>query len=200
MGAVLSQRTTNTMAAHGKTGLLVIDLQNDYYPGGKFELHNVEQASSNAARLLQAFRAKDLPCFHVRHEAADPALGFFLPGTPGADFHEQVKPQEGEAVVTKTEINSFKGTDLEAKIKAAGVDNLVVCGAMTHMCIDSGVRAASDLGFKCVVPGDACATRDAQFQDTTVKASDVHTAYLAALNFAFAKVVSTDDILKTVST
>jgi nicotinamidase-related amidase len=77
-------------ATQGKTGLLVIDLQNDYYPGGKFELHNVDQASNNAARLLAAFREKGLPRFHVRHEAADPALGFFLPGTPGADFHQQV--------------------------------------------------------------------------------------------------------------
>jgi nicotinamidase-related amidase len=78
------------MAAQGKTALVVIDLQNDYFPGGKQPLHEVDAAAQNASRLLHAFREKGLPRFHVRHEASHPAVGFFLPGTPGAEIHETV--------------------------------------------------------------------------------------------------------------
>ncbi len=72
-----------------KTALLLIDIQNDYFPEGKVPLHQVHQTADNAAKLLSAFRAKGWPVFHVRHEAAHPSVGFFLPGTPGAEIHEK---------------------------------------------------------------------------------------------------------------
>ncbi len=193
------------------TGLLIIDIQNDYFPGGKLALHQIEEKADNCAKLLAAAREKGVPVFHVRHEAASPSLGFFLPGTHGAEIHDkvwsiitiisiisrsslcghhqiipdlsvcanghptQVKPIEGETVVTKTEINSYKGTNLQSKLNEAGVrtpffiqipsglffliylhtqvENLVICGAMTHMCIDAGVRWEREIKKRGAFPG-----------------------------------------------
>ncbi|KAL6066974.1 Cysteine hydrolase [Balamuthia mandrillaris] len=178
-----------------KTALVVVDIQNDYFPGGKMTLHNMEQATENAAKLLHSFRQKGLPRFLVRHEAASPELGFMLPGSEGAELHEKVKPQEGDVIITKKQISSFNGTELDAKLKEAGVENLVVCGAMSHMCIDGTVRAAADLGYKCTLIEDACATRDVQYKDKVVPAEDVQAAYLAALGFAYAEIQNADDYL-----
>src|SRR5215510_6628305 len=76
-----------------------------------------------------------------------------------------------------------------------GVDEVVICGAMSHMCVDAGTRAASDLGYRCVVVHDACATHDQKFADRLVPAADVHAAFMAALGFGYAKLVSTEEYL-----
>lgn len=107
-----------------------------------------------------------------------------------------VAPSEGEATVTKSNINGFLGTDLKAILDAQGVTNLVVVGAMSHMCIDALVRAVSDLGYAVTVVHDAVATRDLDFGGRTVSAADVHASFMASLAFAYANVVSTDDFLK----
>ncbi|HSV93118.1 MAG TPA: cysteine hydrolase family protein [Desulfobacterales bacterium] len=176
-------------------GLILVDLQNDYFPGGRMELEAVEAAAGRAAQLLRQFRDRALPVFHVRHVADRPGATFFLPGTPGADIHATVAPAPGEAVVVKHFPNSFRDTDLLERLRGAGVAEVTICGAMSHMCIDATARAAADLGFTCRVAHDACATRALAFGAVTVPAAQVHAAYMAALSAAYAQVLATAELL-----
>ena len=95
----------------------------------------------------------------------------------------------------KHHVNSFRETDLKAIRDRHGVEEVVICGAMSHMCVDAGTRAASDLGYRCVVVHDACATRDQEFDGAVVPAAQVHAAFMAALKFGYAKAVSTEEYL-----
>lgn len=176
--------------------LLIVDLQNDYFPGGRMELAGIEAAAANAARILQRFRDRSLPIVHVRHIAAHSGATFFLPGTPGSEIHAVVAPLPGEPVIIKHFPNSFRETDLLTRLQQAGVGELTICGAMSHMCIDATTRAACDLGFACRVAHDACATRSLAFESGEVPAAQVHAAFMAALAAAYARVTSTADVLK----
>jgi nicotinamidase-related amidase len=173
--------------------LLLIDVQNDYFPGGAYALAGIEAASANAAALLKHFRDAGLPLIHVRHEFASAEAPFFRPGTPGADIHASLAPLAGETVITKNAVNAFHGTDLKTRLDALGADELVIAGAMSHMCIEGATRAAADLGYKCRVIHDACATRDQEFGDATIPAAHVHATAMSALAFAYAKVESLAD-------
>jgi nicotinamidase-related amidase len=175
--------------------LLLVDLQNDYFPGGNMELVGIDEAAANAQILLNKFRKEKLPAIHVQHLSAHPGATFFLPETDGARINLRVTPREDEIVVVKNFPNSFRGTSLLEILKKQKSDNLVICGAMSHMCIDATTRAAFDLGFTCTVADDACATKDLSFKSTTIKASDVHASFMAALSFPYAKVISTAEVI-----
>ena len=179
------------------TALIIVDIQNDYFPNGKMELSKPELAAANAAKVLDWFRknTKD-SVYHVQHIASDHALGFFLPDTTGAEIHKTVLPLENETVVTKSFANSFLETGLESKLRENGVTKVVIVGMMTHMCIDATVRAAVDLGFEAVLIEDACATRDLSYGNKTVPAEQVHYAFVSALNGMYANVTSTDAFLQ----
>lgn len=174
--------------------LLLIDIQNDYFPGGAMELAGSPQAGIQAGKLLAAFRQKSLPVIHVQHVSTRPGATFFLPDTPGVRIHESVAPLEDETVLQKNFPNSFRETPLLAHLRSIDVTQLVIAGMMTQMCIDTSTRAAADLGFQCVLAHDACATKALSFGGATVSAADVQTAFLAALNGLFARVLSADDI------
>jgi nicotinamidase-related amidase len=177
------------------SGLLLVDLQNDYFPGGLMELVGIQKAAANAQRLLSHYREKQWPVIHVQHLAMRPGSGFFLPGTQGADIHVMLAPREEEDVVRKHYPNSFRETLLGDVLQLKHISRLVICGAMSHMCIDATTRAAFDLGFDCTVAEDACATRDLFFGGRTIPATDVHGAFMAALSSPYANVVSTRGIL-----
>jgi nicotinamidase-related amidase len=170
--------------------LLLIDLQNDYFPGGRFELVGIDAVSQAAAKLLDRFRSQRLPLVHVRHIFADPAAPFFAPNTPGIEIHAAVAPVAGETIITKQFVNSFQQTDLKATLDAQGVDSLLICGAMSQMCVEGTTRAAADLGYRCQVIHDACATRDQEFGGRRISAADVHGTAMSALGFAYANVLS----------
>ena len=178
------------------TALVIIDIQNDYFPGGAMELEGSDAAGTKAGAALAAFRAKKLPVFHVRHLSVRPGATFFIPGTPGAEIHPSVAPAAGEAVIEKNFPNSFRATGLKQRLDDAGIKHLVVAGMMTQMCVDSSVRAAADLGYRVTLLSDACATRAQSFGGERVPAAQVQTAFLAALNGLFAKVQPTDEFLK----
>lgn len=176
--------------------LVIVDLQNDYFPGGIMKLADIEDAADNARMLLSEFRKKDLNIIHVQHISIPPNAFFFLPGSDGAKINDIVAPQEGEAIVVKNYPNSFRDTSLFEILKNAHIEDLVICGAMSHMCIDATTRAAFDLGFNCIVAEDACATMDLFFNNKMIEASEVHASFMAALSFPYAKVVSTKEIIK----
>ena len=179
------------------TALIIVDIQNDYFPNGKMELVNPDKAAANATKVLEWFRQnKNDNIFHVQHIAADPALGFFLPDTEGAEIHETVQPLENENIIIKHFPNSFLKTDLASKLKEKGITKVMVVGMMTHMCIDATVRAAVDLGYETTLIEDACATRDLSYQDKVVPAEQVHYAFVGALNGMYANVISTEDFLQ----
>jgi nicotinamidase-related amidase len=176
------------------TALVIIDIQNDYFPGGAMELEGAEAAGSHAGKALAQFRAKGEPIIHVRHLSVRPGATFFLPNTRGAEIHAAVKPQDDETVIEKNFPNSFRNTPLQAELERRGIKNLVVAGMMTHMCVDATVRHAADLGYKVTLIGDACATRAQTYGGETVPARHVHAAFLAALNGFYAKVVTSHDL------
>lgn len=171
-----------------KRALVVVDMQNDYFPGGKMALVGVEAAGEKGYKLLKKFRDNDWPVFHIQHLSIQPGATFFLPDSDGAEIHSLVSPQEGEKVIRKHFPNSFRGTPLLDEIRKGEVQQLVVCGAMSHMCIDTTVRAAFDLELNTVVVADACATRDLVYDGQTIAAAQVHGSYMAALAAVFAEV------------
>jgi len=182
-----------------KTALIVIDLQNDYFKGGKWELEGIEAAATNAAKLLKNFRVKGLPVIHVRHEFPTENAPFFVPNSDGAKIHLSVHEAEGEPVALKHQINSFRDTNLKEILDKLKVDNVLICGAMSHMCIDAAARAANDFGYNCAVAHDACATLELEFNGVTVPANQVHAAFMAALSFAYANVATTDELLSEIN-
>jgi nicotinamidase-related amidase len=176
--------------------LIMVDLQNDYFAGGIMQLAGIEDAAENARILLSEFRKTKSTIIHVQHISIPPNAFFFLPGTDGAKINGRVAPQDGEEVVVKNYPNSFRDTPLLEILKNMHIDDLVICGAMSHMCIDATTRAAFDLGFNCIVAENACATMDLFFNNRIIKASEVHASFMAALSFLYAKVVLTSDIIK----
>jgi len=171
-----------------KPALIIIDIQNDYFPGGRMELEGSPEASLQAAKLLDAFRLTGLPLVHVQHVSNRPGASFFLPGTEGVNIHASVAPRSGETVLQKHFPNSFRETRLLEDLRAVGADHLVIAGMMTHMCVDASTRAAFDLGFSCSLAHDACATRALVFGGERVPAAQVHAAFAAALSGLYAKV------------
>ena len=178
-----------------KRALVLIDIQNDYFPGGRWPLDGIETAADNAARLLASSRDCGDLVVHVRHEFLSADAPCFTPGSDGAQIHSKVRVIDGEAVVLKHHVNSFRETELKSILDRNGVEDIVICGAMSHMCVDAGTRAASDLGYRCEVVHDACATRAQEFEGTTVPAAQVHAAFMAALQFGYAKLVGTEQYL-----
>lgn len=175
--------------------LIVVDVQNDYFENGAMELVGPLPASENVKLLLEKFRAEHLPVIHIHHLGVGPDATFFLPGTEGAEIHANVRPLAGEKVIMKYYPNSFRDTDLLEHLQGLNIQDLVITGMMTHMCIDATTRAARDFGFDCTVIGDACATRDLEVNGAHVKAAEVQTAFLAALAFFYANVQNTKQYL-----
>src|SRR5512132_2249087 len=175
--------------------LVVVDIQNDYFPGGANPLDGPEAAAGKARGLLDSFRASGEPIVHVKHVWDAPDALYLRHGTPGGEINDAVRPEPGEAVVEKAFPNAFLETTLDAQLKDAGVDNLLVCGMMTAMCVDATVRAAVDLGYDVAVAHDACATMALEFGDRRVAAADVHAAFLAALADGYATVGPAADLV-----
>lgn len=178
--------------------LLVIDIQNDYFPGGKMELTGALDAGRKAGALLQCFREHGGRHIHIQHESLRPGATFFLPGTEGIRIHDSVPHYVGEPIVYKHFPNAFRETSLLGLLQSWQTERLVICGMMTHLCVDATVRAAADLGFEVWLAADACATRALQHGGLTVPAAQVQAAFLAALS-AYAKIFSTEQILASLA-
>lgn len=177
------------------TALIIVDLQEDYFEGGKMALQNTALAAENALQLLKHFRKSQQSVIHIQHIFADDSAGFFAPDDAGSDIHPTLIPADGEELVLKSEVNSFKGTSLETVLINKGIKNLVICGAMAQMCIDAIVRHAADAGYQCTVVEDACAAPNISRQGVDISGEQVQQAMMAALEFAYADVVDTASYL-----
>ena len=182
--AILTIIIFNISAQMDTKALLIIDIQDFYFPGGKSALIEPEKAAANAALLLDNFRKAKMPVIHVRHNSE-----------PGGKINDQVKPLPTEKIITKDAVNCFVKTDLLNYLKTNKIDTLVICGMQTHMCVEAATRMASDYGFKCILIHDACATKDLKFGDKTIKSEDVHYSTLSTLK-NYSLVESTKEYLK----
>jgi nicotinamidase-related amidase len=174
--------------------LLIIDIQNDYFPGGAFPLVGPEAAAEAARRVLDGFRERGEPVVHLKHVWDAPDAEFMKPGTEGVEIHALVAPAGDEQVIEKAEPNGFLGTPLESVLRDQGVDSLVVAGMMSSMCVDATVRAAVDLGFKATVVHDACAAPDLEFEGAKIPGLTVHGAFMAALSDGYATMAASQDV------
>ncbi len=168
--------------------LLIIDVQNDYFPGGANELSHPLDAEKRIQELLAESRACGRPVVYIQH-FNPPDDTFFLEGTFGAEISDRIKPQPEDKVIVKRYPNSFLKTGLDAHLKSLQVDTLIICGMMTHMCVDTTVRAAMDYGYQVKLAADACATMDLELNGEIIPADMVHKAFIAALNGVFASVI-----------
>ncbi|MBU8911726.1 MAG: cysteine hydrolase [Desulfobacterales bacterium] len=176
-----------------KKALIVIDLQNDYFVGGNMELVNIDTTLKKANKLIQYARKQRYKIFIIQHFAKEGA-SFFAPKTEGVEINKDLDIQSG-TIISKNYPNSFRETKLHEELQANNIDSIIVCGAMSHMCIDTTVRAGFDLGYKIELVNDACATKDLQFKDEIIKAKDVHNSFMSALGSAFCEVKDTNEIL-----
>ena len=175
------------------TALIVVDIQNDYFSGGKWELNATDAAADNAARVIGAARERGDLVVHIRHETLAPNAPFFVPGSDGAQLHEKVRNLADELVIVKHFMNPYRETELLDVLEHNGIERVTVVGNMSHMCIDAVTRASDDFGFETTVIHDACTTHDLEFNQVKVPAPLVHAAFMAALQFGYAKVLSTDE-------
>jgi len=182
------------------TALLLVDIQQDYFPLGRMELIGSIEASLEAKRLLAYFRKEALPVVHLQHISTRKDATFFLPDTEGVSFHENVRPIVTETIIEKHFSNGFRDTNLHECLESKGVEELVVCGMMSHMCIDATVRAAFDRGYSCLVAHNACATKNLIFDGVDIPARQVHGAYMAALAAAYARVLCAAEVIEILYT
>lgn len=178
-----------------KRALLVVDIQNEYFPNGKLPLVGIEQAAENAATAIEAARQNKDLIVHFRHEFPDPAAPLFTPGTDGVNIHESVAPKANETVILKNYPNSFLNTDLKALLDKHSIEDVVIVGAMSHMCIEATTRAASDFGYNTTVLENACATMDLEFNGTKVPAAQVHATIMAGIEFAYGTVSTINEFV-----
>ena len=188
-------QNTEAKVTGSATALLVIDIQEFYFEGGRLALVGPVAASEHARALLDRFRAKKWPVIHVQHLPKGQSAPSPEAGDPQYRIRPNVLPLPGETVIGKHDANSFRDTDLLGVLRRAGVGRLVICGMQTHMCVEAAARAAADLGFDVTIVHDACATRALSFGGADVPAAQVHAAALAALSGTYAKVVSTAELL-----
>ena len=176
------------MVCEMKEALLIIDVQNDYFPGGTNELHNPYEAEDRIRELIAESRECDRPVIYIQH-FNPPDDYFFIESTPGAEISDRIRPEAGDRVIVKHYPNSFLKTELDEYLRSLGVDTLIVCGMMTHMCVDTTVRAAMDYGYQVKLVADACATMDLETDGETIPAEIVQKTFIASLEGVFATVI-----------
>ena len=179
-----------------RTALIVVDVQrafDEWEAAGK--RRNNPHAVARIADLLAAFRDSGTPIFHIRHEGTKPASSF-LPGGTGFPVKDEARERDGEPVIVKRVNSAFIRTDLESRLRAAGVKTVVICGATTNHCVETTTRMAGNLGFDARLVRDATWTFDRIGPDgDTHAADDIHAMTLSNLNGEFARIVTAADAI-----
>lgn len=179
------------------SALLVIDVQNEYvdgampisYPALESSLPKIGTAMDYAAQAA-------IPVVIIQHTAAEPESPVFVRDSHGWQLHPVVTERRYDEVIEKHLPGSFTGTSLGKWIEQNSIDHLVICGYMTHMCVDTTTRQAVHRGMKVSVLSDATGTLDL---GPEAPAEMVHKSELAVLGSVFATVQSVDDWIKQTS-
>lgn len=177
--------------------LILIDIQNDYFNNGKCELFQSKETAENAKKILLFFRENNLPVIHIKHISTDKTASFFLPHTYGSEINKTVFPLDNEEIIIKHTPDSFFKTGLQNFLEEKNITNLVICGMMSHMCIDTSVRAAKKLGYDITLISDACTTKNLSWDNIEIHADTVHQVFMASLQNSFADVKNTDTFLSS---
>jgi nicotinamidase-related amidase len=179
-----------------KPALLVIDAQKYYFaPYGKSILPDGEKAMNSIVQLVQAARDHDIPIMYIVHEAIKPGATTNLPGTIDVELHDRLDVRQGDVKIVKHFPGSFTQTDLEARLRLASIDTVIICGYMTHQCCDTTTRQASERLFDILFASDATASRDLMIAGKPIPHHVVHETTLAIMTH-FAQVIPTDEIVK----
>jgi nicotinamidase-related amidase len=182
---------TMTLALDTRSALIPIDMQQAF----DLATSSNPAVESNGLRLLAAWRAAGLPLLHVRHDSVK-AGSPFSPGTPGNALRDGFQPQRDEPLVTKSVNAAFIGTDLDLRLRRLGIEQVVLFGMTTDMCVSTSARVASNLGYRTVVVGDATACYALAGADgETVPAAVIHRAHLATLHSEFGQVVDAEAVV-----
>lgn len=179
-----------------KEALVLVDIQNDYFEGGRYTLFQSDLAGNKANEVLQYFRSSSKPVIFIQHISTKPNAKFFLPDTSGCEIHACVKPKDNDKIIVKHFPNSFHETELHKVLQELGVEHIVVCGMMSHMCIDTTVRAAKDLNYSVTIIEDACTTRNLEWKEEVIPALTVHRSFMSALDGTFGEVITAKEYLK----
>ena len=186
IGAIMAHINAQNSEAENedKSALIIVDVQEFYFPDGFNPLVEPEKASEKAGSVLNDFRDNNELIIHVKHATSKDSA-----------IYEDVYPKKGEKVITKHFANSYRETELLDFLKQNDVSEVIICGMMTHMCVEATARASADYGFKVIVLDDACATRDIVYGNDTVKASEVHLSTLGSIDRYYGKVMTTEEFL-----
>lgn len=177
--------------------LLVIDAQQEYFaPYGRWVVEGAEASFAQIQKLLATFRSAGRAIVHICHEALDPSSLVFRAGSDGARMHPDLRVLAGEPVLKKHFPGAFTQTPLDAYLRRAGVDTLVISGYQTQHCCDTTTRQARERGFRVLFAEDATATRDLLLRGKVVTAAQIKKATLAVLG-GFADVVTAHEVIDT---
>ena len=201
--------------AHGRTALLVIDVQREYFdPAGPAFVEHATDILANVNLLIDGFRAAGLPVVFVRHEhrpdgsdagrmadfSAPDEEDSFVAGTPRVELVPELRAREGDVVVVKRRYSAFRGTDLDAILHTAGVQAVAICGLMTSFCCETTARDAHGRDYEVVFVADANEGPD--LEDAAGEPVP-HDAVLrnttTALGAGFAEIVTTAEVLARIA-
>lgn len=179
------------------TALLVIDFQNEYF-SGRLPIPEGPAALRNAAKLVAHADRHGIPVFHIQH-ATPAGSPVFADGSAGIEFHPDLQPAAGHTVLRKSTVSVFPSTDIDQRLKAAGVRTLLITGLMTHACVAGAARDAVPLGYQVIVAADACATRDLDTgagEQAALPHAMLHRAALASIDDTFGDIMTTKQVLE----
>jgi len=186
------------MSLPANAALIIIDVQQaiDHPQWSRWGPRKNPQAEDNIAQLLAVWRASHRPIYHVRHMSRE-VNSPYRPGQPGNDFKPQVTPLPHERVIDKSTNSAFIGTTLEAELRAARIETLIVTGVITNNSVEATARMAGNLGFATIVIADAAATfARLDFNGILRSAEDAHAMSLANLKDEYAAIMTTQEILE----
>ncbi|WP_410017537.1 cysteine hydrolase family protein [Pseudomonas sp. 13B_3.2_Bac1] len=179
----------------GKSALVVIDFQNEYF-SGRMPIPDGATALAKTRELISFADSHKIPVYHVQHVAPAGSPVFAIDGET-VKFHKDMQPRPQDVVLQKTTVSVFASTDLDERLKKAGINTLIISGLMTHACVAGAARDAAPLGYNVIVASDASATRTiTRVNGSSIDKDSLHQAALAEVEDTFGDVMTTEQIVK----
>jgi nicotinamidase-related amidase len=178
-----------------KRALLVIDVQNEYFPGGALPIIHPQNHLENILETMDAAKRDEVTTIVVRHHQPDPNSPLFCKGSKNWELHPEVASRHHDLLLDKQLPGSFTNTGLEMFLRERGIDTVSIAGYMTQICCDTTAREAMHRGFTVEFLSDATGTLDVENSAGSVKADDLHKAILVAQQMFISEVISKDEFI-----